>query len=64
MAEKKITVRLTPEQARLVFLNADGWIDAGSCKDGLEPDEKDALHELCDQILTGLKRAGLKLSGA
>lgn len=59
MAEKQIVIRLTPAQAKLVFLNADGWIDAGACEDGLRPDEREALNCLCDQILAKLpKRKG------
>ena len=59
MSEKPVIIRLTPAQARLVFLNADGWLDAGACEDGLRPDEREALNSLCDQILARLpKRPG------
>lgn len=56
MAKKMITVRLSPANARLVALNIDGWIDAGACDGGLEPDERAALHSAYDQILRGLGR--------
>jgi hypothetical protein len=54
MAKKMVTVRLSPANARLVALNIDGWLDAGACKGGLEPDEHAALHSAYDQILRGL----------
>lgn len=50
MTTKMVTIRLTEDEARHVFMNADGWLDAGACKDGLEPDEQAALNKLCDQI--------------
>lgn len=46
-----VTIRLTDKEANLVWRNADGWMDAGACNDGLEPDEMDALQKLCQQIL-------------
>jgi hypothetical protein len=45
-----VTIKLTEKQARLVWQNADGWLDAGACKDGLTPDEDNALHRLSEQI--------------
>ncbi len=32
-----VTIKLTDKEAEHVFMNADGWMDAGACKDGLEP---------------------------
>lgn len=61
MARKMVTIRLSPSNARLVALNIDGWLDAGACKDGLEPDESAALSSAYDQIMRGL---GGKLSRA
>lgn len=60
--EKPITVRLSPENARLLFLNADGWLDAGACEDGLEPDEKAALRSTCDQIMRQFRRRALSFT--
>ncbi|QJW57033.1 hypothetical protein HL670_03930 [Serratia plymuthica] len=45
-----VTIKLTDREAELVFGNADGWMDAGSCDDGLEADEMAALMKLTDQI--------------
>lgn len=58
MADKPgmVTIRLSAQQARLVHQNVDGWMDAGACKDGLREDEREALSELEDQILKGLRR--------
>ncbi len=56
MSEKMVVIRLSQKQADLVWRNADGWLDAGACKDGLEPDENEALHSLCSQILKQLTR--------
>jgi hypothetical protein len=47
---RTVVIRLTPKEADLVNRNADGWLDAGACEDGLEADERAALHELCEQI--------------
>ena len=56
MSRRSIVVRLTPEQANLVWRNVDGWMDAGSCEDGLTEAEHEALSDLEDQLLRGLKR--------
>lgn len=48
---KTITIKLTEEEAQHVWLNADGWLDAGACEGGLEPDEREALYKLCEQIV-------------
>lgn len=51
-----IKILLTEEQARAIWLNADGWMDAaGACKDGLSQSDMAALQNLCDQITAGLK---------
>jgi hypothetical protein len=47
---KGVVIRLTAREAELVWKNADGWIDAGACADGLRPDEAAALSRLNDQI--------------
>ena len=47
---KDVVIKLNPHDAELVWKNADGWIDAGSCSDGLHPDEMEALNRLNDQI--------------
>lgn len=48
--EKTITIKLTREEAHHVYMNADGWLDAGACEGGLEKDEREALLKLCGQI--------------
>lgn len=55
MSKKTVIVRLTPEEADLVWRNVDGWMDAGSCEDGLEEDEKAALMSVEDQILRQIR---------
>lgn len=60
--EKPITVRLSPTYARLLMLNADGWMDAGACEGGLEPDERLALLSTCTQIQRQLTRRKLQSS--
>jgi len=50
MARATVVIRLTPKQAEIVWLNTDGWIDAGCCKDGLHPGEREALSSVRDQI--------------
>ena len=50
MTVKMVSIRLTEDEARYVFMNTDGWLDAGACDGGLEADERAALHKLCDQI--------------
>lgn len=52
---KEVVIRLTPEEAKHVWLNADGWIDAGACQDGLSEGERSALLKLCEQILKQIK---------
>lgn len=47
---KDVVIKLTPKEAELVWKNADGWIDAGACADGLRPDEAAALSRMNDQI--------------
>lgn len=68
MSGKHVVVRLTPTEAMLVYQNADGWLDAGACEDGLTDAERDALHKLTDQILKQITikagRAALKPAGA
>lgn len=56
MADKAVVIRLTPKQADLVWRNVDGWMDAGSCEGGLEPDEREALECLEDQILRQIRK--------
>lgn len=55
MADKMVTIRLSPEHASILFLNIDGWMDAGACEGGLEPREREVLGNACDQIMRGLK---------
>lgn len=47
---KEVVIKLSPKDAELVFLNADGWSDAGACEGGLRPDEQEALNQLTEQI--------------
>lgn len=54
---KMVTVKLTPKQANLIWLNADGWLDAGACADGLRQNERAALNSLCNQILSQTHRS-------
>jgi hypothetical protein len=56
----KVLIRLTPEQAQIVMLNADGWLDAGACKGGLSQEEREALKSLCEQINTQLAKGASK----
>lgn len=49
---KKITVRLTPRQAHIVWGIVDGAADAGACADGLSKTESAALNSVCSQILS------------
>lgn len=54
-----VTIKLTDKEAEHVFMNADGWMDAGACKDGSEPEEMAALKKMTDQIraqLSGNKK--------
>lgn len=64
MSDPRITIRLSPRYAALLALNADGWLDAGACDDGLEPAEREALYSTYTQIIRGLKRHGLTLATA
>lgn len=50
MSKRTVVVRLTPEEADLIWRNADGWSDAGACEGGLTEAEHEALGELQDQI--------------
>jgi len=54
--QNKITIRLPPDQAKLLMLNIDGWLDAGACKDGLTEEENKALRNAYDQIAKQLQR--------
>lgn len=56
MARKSVIIRLTPEEADLVYRNTDGWLDAGACEGGLEPAERSALMNLSDQISRQIHR--------
>lgn len=49
-----ITIRLSPENARLLAQNIDGWMDAGAGKDGLTPKERNALDSAYNQIMRQL----------
>jgi len=59
MSDPRITIRLSPNDAKLLWRNIDGWLDAGACEDGLEPDEHAALHSAADQLVRQLVKAGL-----
>ncbi|WP_454878638.1 hypothetical protein [Serratia inhibens] len=50
-----VTIKLTDKEAEIIFLNADGWMDAGACSDGLGADEMAALTKLTDQIMAQLR---------
>lgn len=54
MPEKRITIRLSKASALLLAKNIDGWIDAGSCKGGLRPDEMRTLQSAHAQIMKQL----------
>lgn len=47
----KITLTLTPYQARVLWGVIDGAMDAGACEGGLEPKESDALNAIDDKLL-------------
>jgi hypothetical protein len=51
-----ITIKLDQEEARLLWLNIDGWMDAGACEGGLEPAEERALQKACDQLVEQLEK--------
>lgn len=55
-----VTLKLTDEEARLIYANADGWLDAGAGDGGLTQPEKDALRKLCDLIRKDLTSRGLR----
>lgn len=55
--DKSVVVRLTPEEALIVWLSVDGWVDAGSCEDGLEPKERAALDKVREQIRKQIRPA-------
>lgn len=61
-----VTIKLTDKEAEHVFMNADGWMDAGACKGGLEPEEMAALKKMTDQIraqLSGKKKNQRQVKG-
>ncbi|UJA52766.1 hypothetical protein [Serratia marcescens] len=61
-----VTIKLTDKEAEHVFMNADGWMDAGACKDGLELEEMAALKKMTDQIraqLSGKKKNQRQVKG-
>lgn len=51
MTETKVTLRLTPKQARILWQIVDGAQDAGACAGGLTQEEQDALEVVVTQIL-------------
>ncbi|MFY3079776.1 hypothetical protein ACOTF2_06985 [Achromobacter xylosoxidans] len=55
-----VTLKLTDAEARIIYANADGWLDAGA-DGGLTQPEKDALRKLCDLIRKDLTSRGLRL---
>lgn len=46
-----VKILLSEKNARHVAMNIDGWMDAGACKGGLEPDERKALRSTFQQIM-------------
>lgn len=48
--EKKVLIKLTKDQALIIWHQIDGWLDAGSCDGGLEDEEIDAMEAVLDQI--------------
>ena len=52
----KVTLRVTREQALLIWLNIDGWLDAGACEGGLTADERDALFLASDAFMKASRR--------
>lgn len=47
----KITITLSPYQARVLWGVIDGAMDAGACEGGLEPEESEALNAIDDKLL-------------
>lgn len=46
----KITLTLTPEEAKVVYNTCDGQADAGACKGGNTPVEGDALVSVMNKL--------------
>ncbi len=59
-----VTIRLTDDEADLVWRSADGWLDAGACADGLTKAESNALNKLCTQILKQIVPAKVRAGRA
>lgn len=59
MSDPRITIRLSPNYAKLLWQNIDGWLDAGACDDGLQPEERKALHSAAGQLVKQLLKIGL-----
>lgn len=49
-----VKILLSKKNADLLARNIDGWTDAGSCKGGLNEDEKKALNSAYHQIMRQL----------
>lgn len=47
----RITITLTPVQAKVLFNTIDGAADAGSCADGCTPQELEALADISQKLL-------------
>lgn len=46
-----ITIKLTLDQARILWGVVDGALDAGACEGGLEEHEAEALRHVDSQLL-------------
>jgi len=58
----RITLTLTPMQAKVLWNTVDGAADAGACEDGNTPVEAQALRDIMEKMLPHVhKWKGLKL---
>lgn len=51
-SQKRVTIRISPQQAKILWGIVDGALDAGACADGLSRKESNALNAVCTQILS------------
>jgi len=64
MVNKMITIKLTPEEAKEVWLEVEGWLGAITGDDDMSPAAQAALNKLLDQTSAqALKSAGYQVEG-
>jgi len=55
--EKRITIRLTAEEIKLIWVSVDGTLAAGGGDDdAIDPMEAEALRKFSDQLLKHVRR--------